>query len=253
MSLDQYEESRPPRRTHFEMIIPRDVRQRMLRKEWEVTQAQIAASVRANIKAKNQRRATINNLNKATKMEELLESASRKVKRSLFFQPSVSKQVEQLNEQMNALETVRANEEMQDLMSEEIDDGDNTAAAAIRSVPAPAKKTKPIQIEEESSDDDGEGHEASEDATDSPDLSTAPAAPLASPPPIDDPAGSEDSPENPQEEQEAKKEREGTAGAKGKRDDVPDGVSTSLSSTASNSPVATADDDLDPPSEQCEI
>lgn len=127
ISIDQYEELRPPRRTHFEMILPREVRQSMLRKEWDVTQTQIAAAVRANIKAKNQRRATINNLGKATKMEEMFESAGRKVKRGIFFKKSVSQQVQDLEEQMAVINCAKSTEELQEMMKDNYD-GDNNGA-----------------------------------------------------------------------------------------------------------------------------
>lgn len=172
------------------MILPRDVRQSMLRKEWDVTQNQIAAAVRANIKAKNQRRATINNLGKATKMEELLESAQRKVKRGLFFQKPVSQQVEQLQEQMSMIAVARAQEELDEMMQgeysldEEEEGGEDVdatedcesdsppaaaassssaaasnvsrAAAAATSAAAPTPR-QAIKIEEESDEEEGEG------------------------------------------------------------------------------------------------
>lgn len=73
----------------------------MLRKEWDVRQRDIAEAVRRNVKIKNQRKSTVNNLNKATKMEEAMESLSRKLKRVATFQKSVSAQVKQLDEQMD--------------------------------------------------------------------------------------------------------------------------------------------------------
>jgi len=111
LSVDQYEELRPPRRTHFEMVLPRDVRQRMLRREWDVSQQQIAAAVRTNIKVKNQRRATVNNLGKATKMEEALESCTRKLKRGVFFKKSTSQQVQELDQKVEM--ALKARKQMQ--------------------------------------------------------------------------------------------------------------------------------------------
>lgn len=108
LSLDQYESTRPPRRTHFEMVLPRDLRQHMLRKEWDVTQSQIASAVRTNIKIKNQRRSTVNNLGKATRMEEMMEKAGRKVMRGFLLKKSTSKQVADLDRQMDLAEQARA-------------------------------------------------------------------------------------------------------------------------------------------------
>jgi hypothetical protein len=108
LSIDQYENLRPPRRTHFEMILPRSVRQEMLRKEWNITQAQIASSVRNNVKIKNQRRMTISNLGKASVVEERMESISRGLKRGLFLRKSTDKQVRELEAKVDEAERMRA-------------------------------------------------------------------------------------------------------------------------------------------------
>lgn len=80
------------------MVLPRDIRQSMLKKEWDVTQGQIAAAVRANIKIKNQRRSTVNNLGKADKIEEMMESAGKKVFRGLLMKKSSDREAEELLE-----------------------------------------------------------------------------------------------------------------------------------------------------------
>jgi len=90
------------------MVLPKKVRQDMLRKEWGVPQTKIAESVRRNVQCKNQRKATVNNLGKATKIEEMLESASRKVKRLLRCEPSVSAQVVKLEEKTNEAQRRRS-------------------------------------------------------------------------------------------------------------------------------------------------
>jgi len=70
VTIDEYETTRPPRRNHFEMVLPRKVRTDMLLRDWDLTSRQLADAVRRNVKAKNQRKATVNNLGKATKLEE---------------------------------------------------------------------------------------------------------------------------------------------------------------------------------------
>ncbi|GKY94709.1 hypothetical protein MPSEU_000436400 [Mayamaea pseudoterrestris] len=108
VSVDQYEDNRPPRRRHFEMCLPRSVRQEMLRKDWDVTQTQIANAVRNNIKVKNQRRVTVSNLGKAAKFEEILERTQRSLKRGLFFQKSTTQQAEDLRRRAEDMERLRA-------------------------------------------------------------------------------------------------------------------------------------------------
>lgn len=119
ISLDEYEQNRPPRRSHFEMVLPRKIRHNMLRQEWDVTQREIAESVRRNVKVKNQRKATVNNLGKATKVEEILESTGRKIRRMITLQPPISVQVKKLEEQVNEAQRRRSQLALQKIMQSE--------------------------------------------------------------------------------------------------------------------------------------
>jgi len=96
LTIDEYESERPPRRSQYEMVLPRDVRFTMLREEWLVTQSEISIAIRTNVKTKIQRRHTVNNLRKLTKLKEAMESAKRKVTRMMRMQSSMSRQVDQL-------------------------------------------------------------------------------------------------------------------------------------------------------------
>jgi len=82
VSVDLYEGSRQPRRGN-ELVLPRTVRQTMLKEEWGVKQHEIASAVRSAIKTKNNRRNTVMNLGKITRVEEGFESFKRKMKRAL--------------------------------------------------------------------------------------------------------------------------------------------------------------------------
>ena len=112
------------------MVLPRKVRQDMLKREWDITQREIAESVRTNVKIKNQRKATVNNLGKATRMEEMMESASRRFKRTLTFEKSVGRQVKELEakwkeaertRQQHRLEAAMAGEYSEDIVPEATD------------------------------------------------------------------------------------------------------------------------------------
>jgi len=105
------------------MVLPRKVRQDMLKKEWGVTQRQIADSVRNNVKVKNQRIATVNNLGKATKVEEAMESASRKLRRLITFQKPVSIQVKDLEAKVNEANRRRSQLKLELNMAGEYSDG----------------------------------------------------------------------------------------------------------------------------------
>jgi hypothetical protein len=91
----------------------------MLRKEWDISQGQIASAVRNNIKVKNQRKSTVNNLGKATRMEEMMESASRKVFRGLMMKKSAHKQVEELEKKVEEAARIRAQAELDEQMADE--------------------------------------------------------------------------------------------------------------------------------------
>ena len=115
--MDDYERRRPERRSQEEMTLPRNLRQEILNEEWRVPQTQIVAAVRETVKVKQQRRTTVNNLDKnfACRMEVFMESASRKVKRGLLLQKSVRKQAEDLERQSRraSLERSRASFQQQ--------------------------------------------------------------------------------------------------------------------------------------------
>lgn len=66
------------------MAMPREVREDILMEECGFTRSQIAAAVRENIKIKQRRRRTVNNLGKVSMLEEAAESISRKLKRVVF-------------------------------------------------------------------------------------------------------------------------------------------------------------------------
>jgi hypothetical protein len=107
LAVEEYEDTRPARRSQMEMVLPRKVRHDMLRREWDVTQRQIADAVRRNVKTKNQRRTTVNNLGKANKYEQVMESLGRKVKRTLTFKKPISKQVKYLEAKHNEAQRLR--------------------------------------------------------------------------------------------------------------------------------------------------
>jgi hypothetical protein len=97
----------------------------MLRQEWGIGRQEIAAAVRANIRTKNQRRATVNNLSnhKGTQaMEELLEKTGRKLMRGLLLKKSTSQQVAELEQQYERAERLRKQALLEQHMKQEYED-----------------------------------------------------------------------------------------------------------------------------------
>ena len=66
------------------MVLPRDVRFKMLTQEWDVPRSECASATREALKVKNSRRRTVHNLGRVSpKMEEAMESVGKKFKRTL--------------------------------------------------------------------------------------------------------------------------------------------------------------------------
>jgi hypothetical protein len=76
VDVDQWEQARGPARSSAELVLPRHVRERILR-EAGIPQKEIADMVRATLKVKNQRKQTVNNL-PVQGFEETIEKARRR-------------------------------------------------------------------------------------------------------------------------------------------------------------------------------
>lgn len=119
LSVEEYEKARPTRRTQSEMVLPRSLRIEMLRKEWGVSQAQIARAVRSGVRAKNQRRTTLGNLGKTEKVEELIEGATKQLLKSLFLRKGTSKTAQQLGDKIQSVK-----QQQKQLVLEHLTDGE---------------------------------------------------------------------------------------------------------------------------------
>jgi hypothetical protein len=93
MHFDDYESLRPPRREALDLVLTRQDREELLL-EWGATFNQIIEAIRNNIKIKNQRRRTVQNLGTYDRWEEVIESAGRRIKRTVLMQKPSSKQAE---------------------------------------------------------------------------------------------------------------------------------------------------------------
>eukprot|EP00814_Leptocylindrus_danicus_P004896 CAMPEP_0116022308 /NCGR_PEP_ID=MMETSP0321-20121206/10910_1 /TAXON_ID=163516 /ORGANISM="Leptocylindrus danicus var. danicus, Strain B650" /LENGTH=258 /DNA_ID=CAMNT_0003493355 /DNA_START=96 /DNA_END=872 /DNA_ORIENTATION=- len=76
--LDDYEDGRGPRRETFQMIVPRKTREDMLKHAGH-SRREFASAIRGTIRTKNQRKATVRNLQFA-KADEGIEKVARKLK-----------------------------------------------------------------------------------------------------------------------------------------------------------------------------
>mmetsp|Transcript_50 Transcript_50/g.112 ORF Transcript_50/g.112 Transcript_50/m.112 type:complete len:286 (-) Transcript_50:324-1181(-) len=148
ITLDDYERTRPPRRIQKEMVIPRRLREDMLRYEWNASRKDITESIRRNVRIKNQRRTTINNLGKATKFEEAMESASRKLKRFVRGQKSVHKQVRAMEKKIDATNRKRSKLiYLEENMSQEVENmSQEVEESAPSQVPSPVPSEKPSLV-----------------------------------------------------------------------------------------------------------
>jgi hypothetical protein len=99
MRFDDYESVRPRRRKALDLVLTRQDREELLL-EWGATFQQIIEAIRSNIKIKNQRRRTVQNLGTYDRWEEAMESASRRIKRTVLMQKTTSKQAQYMMTQI---------------------------------------------------------------------------------------------------------------------------------------------------------
>jgi hypothetical protein len=199
VSIDRYEDMRPPRRNHFEMILPREVRHQMLRSEWDVSQAQIASAIRNNIKVKNQRRATVNNLGKAEKMEEFFESAGSKLKQGIMLKRSTTKQALELDAMFENANRARNQAKVESMTADMEEEDDQSAFPPRQPQRRPSKVTA-----DEPSDDSAVGLDISGDEEGLPQDDEAPSPPSVTfssetknaPPPVKQVSGFDENLEN---------------------------------------------------------
>jgi len=82
-NVNDYEQSREDRKFNLDIVLTRSEREALLL-EWDVDTRTIAASVRAATKIKFQRKNTVLNLRKFSKLEEAIEITSRRLKKALL-------------------------------------------------------------------------------------------------------------------------------------------------------------------------
>lgn len=109
MRLDDYESVRPSRRSQLDLILTRQDREELLL-EWGSTFQQIIDAIRSNIRVKNQRRRTVNNIGTYDRWEEAMENAGRKIKRTLLLKKSTKQRVEEMTAQSNTIRVVSQHE-----------------------------------------------------------------------------------------------------------------------------------------------
>jgi hypothetical protein len=118
LSIDDYETRRSYRRAGSAMVLTREERDALLRKEWEVSRADIAAAIRQTLKIKHQRRHTVQNLNKES-VDLLMERAANGLRRSLLFQSSTSQELQRLEQQYLAAQAAARESLSQEMLAEE--------------------------------------------------------------------------------------------------------------------------------------
>ena len=99
IAIDEYEDSRPIRRTQVDLVLTRQEREEILL-EWGAQFHEIVDAIRTNIRIKNQRRHTINTLGRYDKWEERMESAGRKLKRTVLFQKPISQRAREMGDKV---------------------------------------------------------------------------------------------------------------------------------------------------------
>ena len=86
ISLDEFERKKQRSTPASSIILSRQHREVLL-VEWGATFNEIIEAIRSNVKAKHQRRRTINNIGTYDRWEEVMESARSRIKRTLLLKP----------------------------------------------------------------------------------------------------------------------------------------------------------------------
>mmetsp|Transcript_22067 Transcript_22067/g.61329 ORF Transcript_22067/g.61329 Transcript_22067/m.61329 type:complete len:514 (-) Transcript_22067:226-1767(-) len=102
IELDVYESNRRPRRSNVELVLTRQEREEIL-VEWGASFNEIVEAIRSNIRTKNQRRHTVNTLGRYDRWEEMMESAGRRLKRTILLQKPSGQQARELSAQVHTL------------------------------------------------------------------------------------------------------------------------------------------------------
>lgn len=153
MPLDDYEDRRPERRTLSEMVLPRTVRDHILRKEWDVSQQQIASAIRETLRVKHSRRQTVNNIGK-DRVEEVLEKTGRKLMRGLLLKKSTTSAFEKLEQQYKAVEAEKKLLKLKELMKvQQQEDGVEGSMTDVQVMQDSAPREGGLN--EDDDDDDG--------------------------------------------------------------------------------------------------
>ena len=90
VAVDEFENSRTnERRSQPDLVLTRQDREELLL-EWGASFHEIIDAIRTNVRVKNQRRRTVNSIGTYDRWEEVMESAGRKIKRTLLMQKAAS-------------------------------------------------------------------------------------------------------------------------------------------------------------------
>eukprot|EP00545_Synedropsis_sp_CCMP1620_P014057 CAMPEP_0119005390 /NCGR_PEP_ID=MMETSP1176-20130426/1691_1 /TAXON_ID=265551 /ORGANISM="Synedropsis recta cf, Strain CCMP1620" /LENGTH=321 /DNA_ID=CAMNT_0006957189 /DNA_START=49 /DNA_END=1014 /DNA_ORIENTATION=+ len=123
IEFEDYETNRPQARTRQQLLIPRQVREDMLRNDCGVTQQELLSAVKKTNITRNQRRTTAASTDSAEKAQYVLQKASRKFKTMFRISKNTKKEEQVLwNQAYNA--AVQRSHSMSDLRQYEEQEDD---------------------------------------------------------------------------------------------------------------------------------
>lgn len=154
MPLDEYERTKPwEPRSGPALALSRQDREELL-VEWGATFYDIIEAIRANIKAKNQRRRTVHAIGTYDRWEEVMENASRKIKRTLTLKKPkkiedstpkpISRYRGDLSSNQSSVRSLNSISQMMMIMipdAVEFPDGADAVADGIRSIIPPKSES----------------------------------------------------------------------------------------------------------------
>ncbi|GAX26141.1 hypothetical protein FisN_18Hh257 [Fistulifera solaris] len=127
VNINDYESVRQRRRNQRELTLSRMAREELLL-EWGATFNEIIEAIRTNVKIKHQRRRTVNSIGTYDKLEEAMERAGRKLKKTLLPQKGSGSQQRRNNSDSKYAQSSASDSPVSSISSEPVT-GHTTAIA----------------------------------------------------------------------------------------------------------------------------
>jgi len=137
MDLNAFEEGKGSPRVSSEFLVPKNVRETMLKEHADISRREMVTAVREVMKEKSRRRNTVTNLH-MQKSEEKVERVKRKIKKIIKRRPSYETAQAQLWDEAHAIAMEKAKR-----LEDSLKRGESVSRSSLYSVGTPCDNTLP--------------------------------------------------------------------------------------------------------------